>query len=282
MATRRRRGAGRIRRDIARTRGGQATGRVRRRPAVWPVPGGTISQGVVPGHTAIDISAVTGTPVFATHPGRVTAVTPWTNGKRGYGRNVRVRLANGIEVIYAHLQNYAVKVGDMLRPGQRIGAVGATGTKVPHLHLEYRQPGRDIFNGQWSTSTAVDPLPFLSNAFTQIAVPVARAVQSATSPAPRPSVSISPTNDPRVGAPVTGQTAAARMASAIPVGDILGIGAVVEDIKPKVERLAYGTVGLILIITGLTIIAFSNRDAIKNAALYTADLLKPVTDVIPG
>ncbi|KKN42650.1 hypothetical protein LCGC14_0711020 [marine sediment metagenome] len=253
---------------------------------IWPVPGGTVSQGVVPGHRAIDISAVTGTPVFAVQPGRVTAVFPWSNGKWGYGRNVRVRIANGIEAIYAHLQNYAVKVGDVLRPGQQIGTVGATGTGIPHLHLEYRRPGRDVWNGQWSTTTAVDPLPFLSNAIAGAAVPVARVVRSITSRTSRPSVSISPVNDPRADVPPDKETTASRKVGVIPgvAGDILGlgIGAVVEDIKPKFERLAYGTVGLVLIVVGLIIIAISFRGEIKSAATYTADILKPVTDVVPG
>ncbi len=88
--------------------------------AIWPVPGGVISQGVVPGHTAIDIVARLGTPVVATHPGRVTAVYDTTVG---YGRNVRVLMTDGIEAVYAHLENFVVKVGDVLRPGQQVGTL---------------------------------------------------------------------------------------------------------------------------------------------------------------
>ncbi len=265
--------------------------------AVWPVPGGRISQGVVPGHTAIDIVAALGAPVVATHPGRVTAVYPWSNGKRGYGRNVRILMADGIEAIYAHLQNYVVKVGDILKPGQQVGAVGATGTKVPHLHLEYRQPGADVFDGKWSTTTAVDPLPFLTNVVSQAVAPITQAVSSIRATAP-PRLNLAadtiniPTDTPDddnatrfgvgVDLPVVGRIGVGVKVDPVSVGDVFGIGDVVEKIKPSVERVMYGVAGYALILVGLIILVFSFRNEIRSAAKYTTDLIKPVTEVIPG
>ncbi len=261
--------------------------------AVWPVPGGVISQGVVPGHTAIDIIAGLGAPIVATHPGRVTAVYPWSNGKRGYGRNVRVLMADGIEALYGHLQGYAVKVGDILKAGQQIGTMGATGTKMPHLHLEYRRPGADVWNGQWSTTTAVDPLPFLSSAVAQIATPIARAVQSVVAPTARPSVSVGTANVPGVDndtvidAAVAGATTVAfgvagdvTNVAASATGDVFGLGDIVEKVKPSVERLMYGGVGVALMVVGLIILAISFKDEIRETATYVADVIKPVTQTV--
>ncbi len=269
--------------------------------AIWPVPGGVISQGVVPGHTAIDIVARLGAPVVATHPGRVTAVYDTTVG---YGRNVRVLMTDGIEAVYAHLQNFAVKVGDVLRPGQQVGTLGATGTKAPHLHLEYRQPAADVFDGGWSTTTAVNPLQYLAGTVASIipkaATTTTQAISSLRAAAVRPSpaadtvniLADTPSDDDRFGVgitlPVIGRVGVgyrgpgAGVASDIVSGDPFGISDIVEKVKPSVERLMYGWAGVALMIVGLVILAISFRGELRGGAKYINDIISPVTEVIPG
>lgn len=97
-------------------------------------------------HTGVDFAAARGTPVFASAPGTVSFV----GQRRGYGRVVEIRHGTEVMTRYAHLSGYAagLKTGQRLDAGQRIGAVGASGTATgPNLHYEVRFDGR-----------AVDPL----------------------------------------------------------------------------------------------------------------------------
>lgn len=64
----------------------------------------------------------------------------------GWGNVVRIvhRIPNHpeydyVESVYAHLQNIQVKPGDLVRRGDKIGAIGtANGRYMAHLHLELR------------------------------------------------------------------------------------------------------------------------------------------------
>ena len=98
-------------------------------------------------HTGLDFRAATGDPVRATANGKV-ASSGWMGG---YGRMVEVDHGNGLSTRYGHLSEINVKVGDVIRIGQVIGAVGSTGRSTgPHLHYETRIEG-----------DAVDPQKFL-------------------------------------------------------------------------------------------------------------------------
>lgn len=90
-------------------------------------------------HTGIDIVAVTGTPVVASANGRVASA-----GHRGdYGLLIEIDHGHGVVTRYAHLSRTAVKVGETVQRGQKIGAVGSTGLSVgPHLHYEVLVNGR--------------------------------------------------------------------------------------------------------------------------------------------
>ena len=69
----------------------------------------------------------------------------------GYGRMVEIDHGNGLSTRYGHLSEIHVRVGDVVRIGQVIGAVGSTGRSTgPHLHYETRIDG-----------DAVDPQKFL-------------------------------------------------------------------------------------------------------------------------
>jgi len=110
--------------------GARGTGRFQ-----WPVVG-RITQDYWYGHRAVDIAAPTGTPVYAADGGFVSYVG-WTDF--GYGYLIRIDHGNGFASWYAHLSGYDVVLGQAVRRGDRIGAVGSTGNSSgPHLHLEIR------------------------------------------------------------------------------------------------------------------------------------------------
>jgi len=98
-------------------------------------------------HTGLDFRASTGDPVRATANGKVVS-SGWAGG---YGRMVEIDHGNGLSTRYGHLSEIGVKVGDQIKIGQVIGAVGSTGRSTgPHLHYETRIDG-----------DAVDPQKFL-------------------------------------------------------------------------------------------------------------------------
>jgi murein DD-endopeptidase MepM/ murein hydrolase activator NlpD len=98
-------------------------------------------------HTGLDFRAQMGDPVRATANGKV-ASSGWAGG---YGRMVEIDHGNGLSTRYGHLSEISVKVGDVIKIGQVIGAVGSTGRSTgPHLHYETRIDG-----------DAVDPQKFL-------------------------------------------------------------------------------------------------------------------------
>jgi murein DD-endopeptidase MepM/ murein hydrolase activator NlpD len=98
-------------------------------------------------HTGLDFRASTGDPVRATANGKVVS-SGWAGG---YGRMVEIDHGNGLSTRYGHLSEIHVKIGDQIKIGQVIGAVGSTGRSTgPHLHYETRIDGE-----------AVDPQKFL-------------------------------------------------------------------------------------------------------------------------
>lgn len=89
-------------------------------------------------HTGVDISAPSGTPISSSQSGKVTCAG-W---RRGYGLIVVVSHGNNLETAYAHCSKVAVKVGQSVTAGQRVGFVGSTGvTTGSHLHFEVRKNG---------------------------------------------------------------------------------------------------------------------------------------------
>src|SRR5690242_15229571 len=130
---------------------------LRRAPAdcplslAWPVEG-PVGDSFGPRgnrfHAGLDIVAARGTFVGSAAPGRVTWAARLAGG---WGNLVVVAHADGVRTMYAHLSTIAVKVGQRVETGTRLGTVGATGDATgPHLHFEVRLRG-----------AAVDPLPAL-------------------------------------------------------------------------------------------------------------------------
>ncbi|WP_369393707.1 transglycosylase family protein [Streptomyces sp. CG1] len=101
-------------------------------------------------HTGVDFLVPTGTSVQAAEAGQVVAAG-WGGA---YGYQVVIRHADGRYTQYAHLSAIAVRTGQNVAAGRRIGRSGATGNVTgPHLHFEVRT-GPDF-------GTDIDPLAYL-------------------------------------------------------------------------------------------------------------------------
>lgn len=114
----------------------------------WPLETFTYVRGLIPArngrraHRGVDLAAPRGTPILAMAPGRVIRAG-W--GLTGYGRWVVIDHGNGYKSLYAHCSRVDVEVGDHVRAGQRIAAIGATGRATgSHLHFEIRLNDRPI------------------------------------------------------------------------------------------------------------------------------------------
>lgn len=85
----------------------------------------------------INIKAARGTAVRAADNG----VVAYTGSEmQGYGNLVLIRHADRWMTAYAHMDKILVKKGDVIKAGQSIGTVGATGgVDSPQLHFEVRK-----------------------------------------------------------------------------------------------------------------------------------------------
>lgn len=102
-------------------------------------------------HRGLDISARRGTPVLAPADG----VVVFTGRNGGLGRTIRISHGFGFTTVYGHLHEIKVELGDEVRRGDVIGAVGNSGRSTgPHLHYEVHEDGK-----------AKDPLYFILDRF---------------------------------------------------------------------------------------------------------------------
>ncbi|MEA2428687.1 MAG: hypothetical protein QOF37_2315, partial [Thermoleophilaceae bacterium] len=157
----------------------------------WPVRGPVLTQfhnGDDPyaagQHRGVDIAAAVGTPVVAATSGTVV----WAAVVGSSGLTVAERTGDGrYELSYLHLSAVAVRRGQAVAAGERLGAVGVSGTRSAeqaHLHFGVREAG--------DRHSYVDPLRFLAPPPAEaperrpVPVPVAEPVPAAPAPARAP------------------------------------------------------------------------------------------------
>lgn len=146
----------------------------------WPLSGEVItrySNGSDPyaggQHRGIDIAGETGQPVVAAAGGSVRFAG--TAGSSGL--TVSIRTTDGFDTSYLHLSSASVLAGQTVAAGERVGAVGTTGTRSterPHLHFGVREAG--------SRHAYRDPLAFLP-----AGPPAAEGPREAPAPQPAPA-----------------------------------------------------------------------------------------------
>jgi len=99
-------------------------------------------------HNGLDLANSIGTPIRASMAGRVVHIESQVGN---YGKFIIVQHARGYQTLYAHLDSFAVSIGQYVVQGQVIGRMGHTGRSTgPHLHFSI------IENGNF-----VDPRRFL-------------------------------------------------------------------------------------------------------------------------
>ncbi|MBW4595133.1 MAG: M23 family metallopeptidase [Brasilonema angustatum HA4187-MV1] len=105
-------------------------------------------------HRGIDYAGAAGSPVVAPAAGRVVLVGKVSQGFRVHGNVVGIDHGQGVASIFMHLSRINVKEGDIVKPGQVIGAVGSTGAATgPHLHW-----------GLYVNGKSIDPVPWRDQA----------------------------------------------------------------------------------------------------------------------
>ncbi|ALM08460.1 peptidase M23 [Sediminicola sp. YIK13] len=117
---------------------------------LFPPVGGTITQEYNPQkkHYAVDVVAVTNTPVKAVADGMVI-FSEWT-AETGYV--IILEHKDGLLSVYKHNGSLNKHQGEMVRAGEVIASVGNTGelTTGPHLHFEL-----------WNNGGPVNPLDYI-------------------------------------------------------------------------------------------------------------------------
>jgi murein DD-endopeptidase MepM/ murein hydrolase activator NlpD len=117
------------------------------KPKGWPVKGWMTSgfgmrispfSGQRKMHEGLDIAARTGTPIFASADGIVSRAET----APGYGKLIVIDHGYGFKTYYGHNSKFFVKVGQRIKRGDRIAAVGSTGSSTgSHVHYEVRRNG---------------------------------------------------------------------------------------------------------------------------------------------
>ncbi|MFF1546386.1 M23 family metallopeptidase [Streptomyces sp. NPDC058291] len=106
-------------------------------------------------HSGQDFAVPSGTKVMAAHGGTVVkAGGDGAGDGPAYGNAIVIKHANGVYSQYAHLSRIEVKVGQVVKTGQKIALSGNTGNSSgPHLHFEIRTTP--------NYGSAINPVTFL-------------------------------------------------------------------------------------------------------------------------
>ena len=101
-------------------------------------------------HAGLDFKGPIGAPIYAAAAGRVS----FAGVHQGYGNCIEIDHGNGLMTRYAHMSRFVATLGQVVKAGDTIGAIGSTGRSTgPHLHFEVRINDRPV-----------NPRPFLEAA----------------------------------------------------------------------------------------------------------------------
>jgi murein DD-endopeptidase MepM/ murein hydrolase activator NlpD len=116
-------------------------------PSIWPTRGWVTSDfgtRIDPYtaerkmHQGMDIASPHGQLVYTPSDGSVVFI----GTENGYGKVLVIDHGYGVKTRYAHLAEIHVRLGDRVRRGDKVAAVGNTGRSTgPHLHYEVRVNG---------------------------------------------------------------------------------------------------------------------------------------------
>lgn len=129
------------------------------------------------GHNGIDIRAESGTHVYSSSDGTITATgdTDIACRRASYGKWILIRHPNNLSTLYAHLSAIGVSTGQEIKRGERVGFSGSSGYATgPHLHfgvfatqavrvetLRTRTCGRNIIVPISSINGYLNPIDYL-------------------------------------------------------------------------------------------------------------------------
>ncbi|NDV57837.1 M23 family metallopeptidase [Bacteroides sp. 519] len=89
-------------------------------------------------HNGLDVKVYVGDTIVAAFDGKVRIVKD-QGRKKGYGKYIIIRHANGLETVYGHLSEQLVEEDQYVKAGEIIGLGGNTGRSTgSHLHFETR------------------------------------------------------------------------------------------------------------------------------------------------
>ena len=99
-------------------------------------------------HNGMDFASGQGEPLVATAPGVVFKA----EGEGGYGQAIRIHHGMGYTTLYAHCSELVAEEGDVVKRGQLVAKMGASGRATgTHVHYEVKL----------GTSRSSDPLPYI-------------------------------------------------------------------------------------------------------------------------
>ena len=92
-------------------------------------------------HKGVDFAGKENSGVVTVASGVVT----WSGDRHGYGNMIEVSHGDGYVTRYGHNKTNLVKIGEVVRKGDKIALMGSTGRSTgPHVHFEVYQNGKAV------------------------------------------------------------------------------------------------------------------------------------------
>lgn len=115
---------------------------------------GLITQGIHY-YNAVDLANKCGTPIYAAASGVVQRAVYNNAWNLGMGNYVTILHPNGVVTYYGHFESVAVKPGDKVSAGDRIGAMGRTG-KTTGCHVHFQVVGATNFLSKYRVGSKIN------------------------------------------------------------------------------------------------------------------------------